>query len=281
MAEESKTTAQTALERLGNADTKASVAEVFCHYYKDLQPILILATAESSGTRPEGLSNEIYACFHHVARALCEADADVSSELKSAQKSHLKRAILDSYKIVVHAHLSELDEARKLLDYMVLMKEFAHYFPLGVERATEVKAIGAQVKSNYVAAKTAESTGHFEEAIEKFNLALDLCGTLREKLNVFTSDRSYVYACEREAERKADQARERRINIWVPIACTVITAVLTAFLTANLTKKSGGAPASMAEPAAVAQPALAAPAVAKPVVEHSVQQAPAPPAQAK
>jgi hypothetical protein len=278
LAEEPKTTAQTALERLSDSKVRATIVDIFRHYYEDLQPILIIATAEASGTRPEGLSNEIYACFHHVARALCQADANVTSELNSAQKSHLKRAILDSYKIAIHSHLAELDEAKKLLDYMVLVKDFAHYFPRGVERAAEVKALGVQVKSSYLAARTAEATGDFELAIGKFNSALDLCGTLREKLNVFTSDQTYMFACEREAERKASQARERRISIWVPIGCTIITAILTAFLTAYLTKKSSGQTAMPLQQATVVQPALVAPTVAQPIAAHGVPQAPATPA---
>ena len=115
MGEESKQTPKTVLNRLNEEGVRGEVEEVFRHYYEDLLPVLVIATAESDGKRPEGLCNEIYSCFHHIARALCEQKVDIQDELKSAKKSHLKRAIFDSYKIAINAHLGELSEAKNLL----------------------------------------------------------------------------------------------------------------------------------------------------------------------
>jgi hypothetical protein len=248
LGDESKQVDQTTLNRLSEDDVRREVEEIFRHYYEDVLPVLVIATAESDGKRPDGLCNEIYSCFHHMARALCENKADVQDELKSAKKSHLKRAILDSYKIAINAHLNELRDAKDLLDYMVLVKDFSHYFPRGVELVAEIKALGKQIKGKYEKAKIEEAKGHSNAAIENFDQALEMCDELRDKLDVFTSDRTYIYACEREAERKKDRARERRNSIWVPIACSVVTAVLSIAGTFYVTKRNGGGQVAPAPP---------------------------------
>jgi hypothetical protein len=124
---------------------------------------------------------------------------------------------------------------------MVLVKEFSHYFPRGVESVAEIKELGKKIKGKYRDAKLDEARGDSKGAIENFNQALEMCEDLRDKLDVFTANRTYIYACEREAERKKDRARERRNSVLVPIACAVVTAVLTAAATFYFTKRHDGA----------------------------------------
>jgi hypothetical protein len=114
-ANDSSTTIE---KRLQDPVIQSKIRDIFLRYYDDLQEILTVATVESGGIRPDGLANEVYACFHHMARALCEANADTDSELKSAQKSHLKRATLDAYKIAINSYLSEEQKMRDVLDYL-------------------------------------------------------------------------------------------------------------------------------------------------------------------
>ncbi|MCD4823624.1 MAG: hypothetical protein K8S55_03385 [Phycisphaerae bacterium] len=222
-------------QRLSNPDTRENIAEIFSRYYEDLLPILVIATTEADGVRPEGLSNEVYACFHHIARALCEEDVDAKDELASANKSHIKRAILDSYKIAINSYLAEASQAKDLLDYMVLVKEFGDYVEDGVQKAAKVKKLSTQVKQSYQKAKNHEMKGAFGKSIEECETTLDLCEKLREALEVFTSDRTYIFACEREAQRKQEKTRDRKIAIWIPIVCAILASALTATLTAIIT----------------------------------------------
>lgn len=229
-------------KRLDDPKVKALLTEIFLQYHKDLLPILVIATAEADGVRPEGLSNEMYACLHHMARGVCVEGANPEAELESARKSHIKRATLDSYKIAIHSYLAELSQAKDLLDYMVLIKEFSAYIPDGIQKAKEVKDLGAQVKNKYRAARFHEMRGAFDDANISFSDCLELCEKLREKLEVFTSDRTYIFACEREASRKIEQSRDMKIKIFVPIVCAILAALLTYCVPKLLSSSSGQIP---------------------------------------
>ena len=66
--------------------TRRLLAETLVFYYSDIRETVTFTEILSEGQRPDGLTNEVYACFHHIARGLVEAGADPDKELRSAAK---------------------------------------------------------------------------------------------------------------------------------------------------------------------------------------------------
>ncbi len=220
-----------ALENLKKPEIQEQLAEILSIYCVDLHDILTIATVHSSGVRPEGLSNEIFSCFHHIARGICLPDADAKSELTAARKSHIKRAILDSYKIAINFILKEDENLREILDYLVLAEDFSRYIPDGIDKVNDIKKYVREVKSLYSKAKDLEAKSEFDNAIKSYNDALDKGMDLLNLLEVFTKDKVYLLACSREVQNKKEKKKDRR----VVIISSVIGACMGAFLTASLT----------------------------------------------
>ncbi|WP_412851523.1 hypothetical protein [Ectothiorhodospira shaposhnikovii] len=210
-----------------DASVRESLAETFSYYARELNDVLTVATIESAGVRPEGLANEVFSAFHHIARGLCLAEADAQEEIEKARSTHLKRATLDSYKIAINSFLKEDTKERELLDYMVLVEDFTRYVPDGLKKVQEVKDLSREVKGLYAQAKRLESRGEFTQAIKQYNQALARCYTLRQKVEVFTRDQSYVLATAREAKKDSQRISDRKFTF----AMVLITAILSATLT--------------------------------------------------
>ena len=231
-----------ALENLKKTDIQEQLAEILSTYCVDLHDILTIATIHSAGVRPEGLSNEIFSCFHHIARGLCLPDVDPKTELTAARKSHIKRAILDSYKIAINFILKEDESLREILDYLVLAEDFSKYIPDGMDKVNKIKESVREVKSLYTKAKKSEATSEFDEAIEFYNAALDKGMDLLELLEVFTKDKVYLLACSREVSNKKDKKKDRFVVVGASIigACigALITAGSTIFFAENIKKNS-------------------------------------------
>lgn len=221
-----------AVALLKDDDIQQLLVEAFSYYSSELYDVLTLATVENAGVRPEGLANEVFSAFHHLARGLCVADADVSAELHAARSSHLKRATLDSYKIAINAILREDDKAKELLDYLVLVEDFTRYVPDGLQKVGEIKDSSREVKLLYKEAKRLESCGHFTESIQKYNETLTKCYKLRELIEAFTRDRSYILATAREAKKDKQRSSDRKFTV----AMVILTAILTASATYYIPK---------------------------------------------
>ncbi len=95
-------------QRLSQPEVQQKVLEAVLYYYLDFRETTTFAEVLNDGTRPEGLANEVYACFHHLARGLSEKDADAVEEIEKARSSHLKRLALDSNKIILNRILTEV-----------------------------------------------------------------------------------------------------------------------------------------------------------------------------
>lgn len=98
-----------ARKMLQQEGTQKMLADLFASYLSSVQPIVIAATVQRAGIRPEGLENEIYSCFHHVARGLCykKNEEEAGSEVRKGEETHLKRLRLDAYKIAIRPYLEE------------------------------------------------------------------------------------------------------------------------------------------------------------------------------
>jgi hypothetical protein len=217
-------------QRLKDPHIQKALAEVLSAYWNDLQDILTIATVQCNGVRPEGLTNEVYACFHHIARALCGEEVHCEQELASAKQSHIKRATLDSYKIAINSYLHEEARAEELLDYMVLVEDFSRYIPDGHQKVMAAKGHARYIREQYKNAKAAEIRGNFDEAMKYFNLALERCATLREAIEVFTKDNSYLLACAREAKKDKEARKGRRTAILTGVLSAVVASILTVLL---------------------------------------------------
>ncbi len=220
--------------KLSEDGVRKLLAKIFKTYIEDLQPILTLATAENDGIRPEGLVNEIYASFHHVARALTMEDSngdEIKKNLISAEQSHLKRAIYDSYKIAINAYLREESKLADTLDYLVLVDDFEKFVPDGINRVREIKQTRRQIVKHYRQAMTCERNGDFIKAIKEFNSAIVLCGDIREKIEVFTKNKSYLFACAREAKLSHERSIGRKTTVIASIGAAIVSAILSSSLT--------------------------------------------------
>ena len=155
-------------ERIQNTDIQNGIVDVFVSYHQKLQDILTVATVENNGVRPEGLTNEIYACFHHIGRVLLYPESDIKHELKTAHDSHLKRATLDSYKIAINTILEQEAKFREIVDYFILVDNFSKYVPDGFQHVKTIREKSGNAKEYYQKAKACESQGEFSQAIEFF-----------------------------------------------------------------------------------------------------------------
>lgn len=215
------------VERLRSPEVREAVASVFARYVEDLQEVLVLATAANGGVRPATLTNEIYSCFHHLARGLSADGVDSVSEFRSARESHLKRAVLDCYKLALHFVLREDERLREVLDYLVLAEDFTRYIPDGLEKVNAIKDTARSVRGAYCRAMHAERRGQFDEAMASYNTALERAGDLQQQIAVFTKDKTYLLACAREVHKEKEKRKDRRNAILAAVVSAVLTAALT------------------------------------------------------
>lgn len=223
-------------KRIQETSTQKALADAFVFYYNDLQDVLQIATAHNRGIRPTGLSNEIFSCFHHIARGLCQKEKNADEEITSAHRTHLKRVLLDSYKIAINAILDEDRKLKEILDYLVLTEDFEKYVPDGLKKINNIQRQSQKVKQSYREAKSHEAKGDFDRAQDNFNRCLELAGELREQLQIFTSTDTYLLACAREQRERKDRKRDRSIAIWAAIISAVLSSVLTAILALGIPK---------------------------------------------
>jgi len=236
MIENKEEALQKALQQLSRKETQEKLAEIFTYYGYDLYNIFVLATVENAGERPENLTNEIFSCFHHIARAMCLDGMDVQSELRSALGSHLKRATLDSYKISISSYLEDDQKLRDVLDYLVLAEDFSRYVPNGLEKTEEIREQARKVKYHYERAKLKEASGKFDDAMSEYNSSLEECVALRDKIKIFTNDKVYLLAAAREAKQQENLVASRRVTMRAAILSAIISATLAWALTVGLPK---------------------------------------------
>ena len=177
------------------------------------------------------MDRELVSCFHHIARGLCLPDVDLKAELTAARKSHIKRAILDSYKIAINFILKEDEKLREILDYLVLAEDFSKYIPDGMDKVNKIKESVRKVKLLYTKAKKFEATSEFDNAIESYNASLSEGMDLLDLLEAFTKDKVYLLAFSREVSNKKEKKKDR----WIVILASIFGACVGAFITSYAT----------------------------------------------
>ena len=224
-----------ALEMLRNEAVQQKLASLMASYLAVVQPIITEATVQKAGIRPAGLENEIYSCFHHIARGLCEAskEEDAVREVDKGENSHLKRVLLDSYKIAISPCLQEYQFIVEDLYHLSLDKDFNPdiYGEQPIKRIWNILKIKTEVKEAYQEAKRNEALGNTEKAIEAYDAALIKCDYLRIALNALMEKDVYIvakaHAVRKQAERNEDR-KENRLNNRVTWIIAVLALVVAA-----------------------------------------------------
>lgn len=203
-----------ALQMLQQESVQRKLASLLSAYWDDVQPIVVEATVQNAGIRQEGLENEIYSCFHHVARGVCVCNGaeEVEREMGKAEDSHLKRVLLDSYKIAIRPCLSQYQFVIEDLYHLSLDRDFNPeiYGADSVRQVRDVLKLTSQIKDAYKAAKMHEACGETEKAIEFYERALVDCGNLRGALEELMKGDVYVVAKAHAASKRAEKESDKR-----------------------------------------------------------------------
>ncbi|MDR3301536.1 MAG: hypothetical protein LBT01_03285 [Spirochaetaceae bacterium] len=186
-------------EFLDDERYRKSLASVFQDYYFELEGIVELATIENHGIRPEGLTNEIYALFHHISRSLCSiTDVEqAAAEIDRAKKTHLKRAILDSYKITINSLLKKTDSKVDLLEDLAADPDYRESICSVLEDINPLRKFKKKIKFLYLDAKKTERKGDTDVAISLYNASLEKCVELSEKIDEIDNNSTYLLALKR------------------------------------------------------------------------------------
>lgn len=204
--------------RLNDPELQKQLADVFLEYYIQFRETVTLAEVLCDGGRPEGLANEVYACFQHLARGLAEDAADPGNEFQKAKNSHLKRMALDSHKIIIN---KALEEARPVLDVFDQLASLPHLSTLivgGDETLSEIMSARKKIRSGYHEAMKLEGRGlvgreneslsavvKYEEVTKE---SLSLLELLREKVN----GKGVLYALREHEESKKDKKKALNLS---------------------------------------------------------------------
>ena len=150
-----------AIEMLREDGVQEKLASLVASYMAVVQPIIIEATVQEAGIRPASLENEIYSCFHHIARGLCVATKKEESEreIDKGESTHLKRVLLDSYKIALTPCLKEYRFIIEDLYHLSLDKDFNPdiYGAEPIKQIRDILKIKSDVKEAYQRAKHNEA----------------------------------------------------------------------------------------------------------------------------
>ena len=138
--------------RLQEDKVQDELSELFVYYLQQTSRLCTLATVESNGVRPRGLENEIYSCFHHVARGLAcvSFGEEVIAQIRAGYLTHLKRAHLDACKITINSYLSQYTKTIATLNNLVVIEDFKSFTLSGVEKIKQILDCSTQIKQNYL-----------------------------------------------------------------------------------------------------------------------------------
>lgn len=236
-------------DRLGDAGIRQNLADLITHYYYDFRETVTFAEVMCDGVRPEGLANEVYSCFQHIARGLGEADADPSDELDKARHSHLKRMGLDAHKILINR---SMEECRAFLDATEQAKVHPQVESLvegGVEAIAELQERAWSIRDRHHEAKKAEGRGvkgedptlqdmYRDVALDAIRLARDVKACTQGKAIFYAlreyyeekQDRKAALKCSENANTIASEGKRiAERSMWVAVGA-FLAAILIPFI---------------------------------------------------
>lgn len=233
------TCAQKARRLLEDETLREKLADLLAFYFADTTEILHWAASENEGIRQEGLENEIFSCFHHLARGFCSGDSELAkTELDKGRKTHLKRLLYDGFKIIIANHLSDYNAVVRTLDYIVLNEDYKDFNPDGFRECLEAQRLAREIKHVFKKAKDFESRGK-DESENLYRDALNKCSELEEKLIMFKDDAAFKVCiakftrgeCEKKELRDAQEADRRENRKWrrITLAVSLLAVVVSLF----------------------------------------------------
>lgn len=196
--------------RLGDEEIQQLLAEALVFYYKDIRETITFAEVLSDGHRPEGLTNEIYACFHHIARGLVEESVDSSKELRSAKNSHLKRMGFDAHKILINRCLEEARPVLDSLDLIASNPDTSALIDGGRVTINRIRELRTTVRDTYLQAKRAEGRGD-TETLTHYEAAANAAVQLLDEAQKVIATNEVLYAIKRDEELRLDRKSSLKI----------------------------------------------------------------------
>ena len=202
---------------------------VFDIYYNRINEVFDWATIANSGIRPTGICNEIYSCFHHIARGLYEYSKtsrdDFSNQVNLA-KRHLLRCELDCYKIILNEHLKRFHAIEETLSAISVLDDFEIYVPSGLAKLEELYRIGEKINHFALQARREEAAGHSERAIKCYRICLRLISKHGDLQDAFTKNKTYLMAARREARKLKENKKTMYFNAMTTIIASIIGGII-------------------------------------------------------
>lgn len=227
---------------LAEPQIQEELAALFAYYYDEVHVISDVATSEWNGIRPKELENEVYSCLHHIARGLAKMDKKQAlDEINKGRTTHLKRLLLDAYKIAINSFLNEYSDLVNILRFFVLEDTFKTIDQNGTAKAVDISDTAGCIKNDYFKAKKLEASGMHEKASDLFFKVLLDCYDLREKIHNLTQGKLYqvavAYMEKQRREKEKSEKRSRRWDVVKIILTAIISGLMIAPLSAWITGK--------------------------------------------
>jgi hypothetical protein len=231
---------------LQDPDIQKALESTISYYYNDCKQIIVAAEVAGGGERPVGLPNEVYSCFHHIARAICEPTCkNPAAECGDKAVNHLKRAAYDAHKIVINDSLRQTEKYLDYLSYVLTDQKYRNLIADDYDKICEMRKCRDAVKSLYFTAKMKESAGSddtlraLEEATEKSQELLDYYNNLSTKNSI-----AFIAAAlaKEEAQIRAEEARVKKkdqwektnfVAVWIMSLIAVVVSVISICLKCN------------------------------------------------
>jgi hypothetical protein len=218
---------------LADGKYQEALLSVFEEYHADLEEILELATIENNGLRPLHIENEIYALFHHISRSICHIKNvdEAVKEVEKAKSSHLKRAILDSYKIAINSVLKESDKRTDLLEDIATDPDYRECVDESIINLELLKRRKSEIKTTYLKAKKREREGNTAEAVRLYNSTIEKINDLSKSIADIEKNNTFRLALKRIKRIEKNKKKQNRFSLYMVILSCLLTAVFTSLFT--------------------------------------------------
>jgi hypothetical protein len=209
-----------------------TLASVFNEYHADLEEILELATIESNGIRPRHIENEIYALFHHISRSLCDIQEKelAIKEVEHAKNTHLKRAILDSYKIAINNVLKRANKNTEILEEIATDPDYREAINESIVNLNILTGKKNEIKKKYLEAKKTERKGNTAGAILLYNGTIELLNELEYIITDIEKNNTFKLALKHIEKIEKNKKKQNKFSILLVIFTVLLTAIINLFI---------------------------------------------------
>jgi hypothetical protein len=174
-------------------------------YYARYKPLY--NQVQSFNEMPIELVFEVAAAWDHVSRCWKYGESEASCADKASR--HMKRAILDAFKLIMKARVDDYDELRRIDTSLINNGDYDR----------DLRALMSEIQHDAVAARTAEGDTSLPDSWER---AFDSWDRVHAKCERFHRE-FYLNANVEWAKRKTQEftTKRRLEGYWINIAATV------------------------------------------------------------